>query len=51
MIGLILILIVVGVALSFIPMDAGIRQIVIAVIAVVVLFTLIKYLAPGALNF
>lgn len=51
MIAMLLILIVIGVGLSFVPMDDSIRKIIIAVIAVVVLVMLIKYLAPGALSF
>lgn len=50
MIAMLLILIVIGVGLSFVPMDDSIRKIIIAVIAVVVLVMLIKYLAPGAFN-
>ena len=51
MIAMLLLLIVIGVGLSFVPMDDSIRKIIIAVIAVVVLVMLIKYLAPGALSF
>ena len=42
LIGLIILLIIVGVALSFIPMEARIKQIIIAVIAIFVLLWLLQ---------
>ena len=50
MLGLIIVLIVVGVVLTFIPMDASIKKIVIALIALVVLFIVLREFAPGALS-
>jgi hypothetical protein len=49
MITLIVVLVIVGVALSFIPMDPGIRRIVIAVVAIVALLAILGLLGvvPG----
>lgn len=50
MLTLIIVLVVVGVVLTFIPMDARIKQIVITLIALVVLFAVLREYAPGVLG-
>jgi hypothetical protein len=44
MITLIIVLIIVGVALSFIPLDPGIRNIIVAVIAIAALLAVLSLL-------
>ena len=50
MLALIITLVVIGVVLTFIPMDGRIKQIVIALIALVVLFAVLREYAPGVLG-
>jgi hypothetical protein len=44
LVTLIIVLIVIGIALAFIPMDARVKQIVIAVVAVVALVAVLRAL-------
>ena len=50
MLALIIVLVVIGVVITFIPIDADIKKIVIALIALVVLFAVLREYAPGALG-
>lgn len=44
---LLVVLVVVGVALSFIPMDGRVKQIVIAVVAIIALVIVLRALGVG----
>lgn len=50
LLGLILLLVLVGVVLYLVPMDAGIKRIIVIVVAVIVALLLIGLLFPGAAN-
>lgn len=47
LISLVILLAVVGVGLYFIPMDAGIKRIIVIIVAVVVGLLLLSLLVPG----
>ena len=50
MLALIIVLVIIGVVLTFVPLEGSIKKIVIALIALVVLFAVLREYAPGVLG-